>query len=196
MLTYIKEVQKVVYIYKIHFVSDCDCPDCAPYCSTSGFCQQTQAEGSTACGGKECYTDDDCYLEPEGFAKVLGRHGCSFYEHQCDIDKHRCRYRNNLDLFSNFRECRLQNGAFGDDCPREVEWCEELNLHNDRVVIIQGFQFTSLKELAVTAGTSLQVQERSQLTAGQCNSVSCRTRTGNCCKPVWRSSRRICPYIC
>ena len=30
---------------------DCDCPACAPYCSTSGFCQETTNYGSNTSNG-------------------------------------------------------------------------------------------------------------------------------------------------
>ncbi len=48
---------------------DCGCPDCAPYCSTAGYCQKTTAAGSTPCAtynnGEECYSLDGCVLQQE-----------------------------------------------------------------------------------------------------------------------------------
>ncbi len=173
----------------IHFVPDCDCPDCAPYCSTSGFCQQTQAGGSRPCDGKECYTDDDCYLAPEVLAKLLGSHGCFFFEPQCDTDTHSCSYWDS-DLFRPYSNCRLKDGVFGDACSTEVTKCKSGGMFPT------GSGLIPLKEVTTTTGSSIQVLEKRNLAAGQCEVGSCRTRAGSCCKPVWRSLRKVCPFYC
>ncbi len=71
------------------FPSDCDCPDCAPYCSTSGYCQYGKDSGSTPCQYKECHSDDDCYVEPDVSERLRTLSGCFIYsgsicsEHKC-----------------------------------------------------------------------------------------------------------------
>jgi hypothetical protein len=73
--------------YSLLFPSDCDCPDCAPYCSTSGYCQYSKKSGSTPCQYKECYSDDDCYVEPDVSKRLSTLSGCFIFS-RCD--EHKC----------------------------------------------------------------------------------------------------------
>jgi hypothetical protein len=76
--------------------------------------------------------------------------------------------------------------------------------HNESV---PGFYFDKLGTLTAASGTSFQEEEQQgqlssknsrRLTAGagRCGTGSCKSRTGACCKLVWRSWRQICPKYC
>ena len=96
---------------------DCDCPDCAPYCSTDGYCRKSDSEGSTPCQNKECYTVDDCYMEPDVFLRLQVRPGCYKYSPVCQED-HTCAYTSRpgrcRDTASTNDICALQEGVVGD----------------------------------------------------------------------------------
>jgi hypothetical protein len=174
-------------------ISDCDCPDCAPYCSTDGSCWQTPEDGSTPCENRECYRDDDCYLTPDAYMTLLGRQSCFTYHTNC-VD-HVC---------WNFKGpgfckgvCVLFKNAIGDDCSTEIAECKEEKRRSPNSGAACGISFNPLKELSATAGVSLQVgSNRNSWSTGSCGRGQCRTRTGRCCELVTVNSRNICPLFC
>jgi hypothetical protein len=189
-------------MYCILYIADCDCPYCAPYCSTNGYCEPSSADGSTPCDHKECYTDDDCYIEPDAFLSLHGRNNCLAYDaHNAHCtDMHECVYYLQPGHCSGNRPhiCKLAEGAIGDNCQQSVAECiqkaEAAEQAGEPEMAVCGTSFTNLKILSAKAGISLQLEAGSRKRAGQCGSGRCRTRTGACSQPVWRDSRWICPY--
>jgi hypothetical protein len=177
-------------------ISDCDCPDCAPYCSTNGSCWQTPEYGSTPCENRECYTDDDCYLTPDAYMTLHGRQGCFTYNTRCY--DHVCTVLEGPGFCRG--ECALYENAIGDNCNTEIAECEEekrQKLAAGEFSGVCGIDFSPLKKLTAAAGVSLQVgTNRNSWSTGSCGRDRCRTRTGRCCEPVTVQSRNICPLIC
>jgi hypothetical protein len=178
-------------------VSDCDCPDCAPFCSTFGYCQFSQASGSTPCQNNECFTDDECYVEPKAILSLYGRSGCYNAHGVCSVNS--CVFYIHVDIFP--FQCDLPEGAFGDTCKKKYEECkieeEEMLRRNDTETVFRPAVFggSTLADVSALAQISLQVDAVAKR-EGRCDRGSCRNRAGLCCKTVQRSARRICPVFC
>jgi hypothetical protein len=185
----------------LRHISDCDCPDCAPYCSSDGSCWQSPDAGSTPCENRECYTDDDCYLTPDVYMSLRGRQGCFTYSGSCQ--EYTCSYVQGPGFCTgaNAESCVLFPDAIGDDCSTMRAECEEEKRQKlaagEPATAICGTAFVPLKQLTAAAGVSLQVgSKRGSWSTSTCGSGRCRTRTGRCCEPVWVKTRSICPLYC
>jgi hypothetical protein len=199
-------------------LSDCDCPDCAPYCSTSGYCQAGDWSGSTPCENRECNEHDDCYIEKDVYLELHPDRGDCRGEaapvHYC-LPNNTCMFRGlyvtlpyhpcNLDWDTwdpeTYEHCEwAYEGATGSGCPASLQECKRAEPKRayqetcNTPTFVAGSVY--LKDLSVTAGVSFQVGEERVDTRQKCPTGRCRNRAGECCKLVRLSSRSVCPFFC